>query len=136
LCSRSAGKAYQVNVRDEKDIEKMVDEIVREFNGRLDIFIATAGIPETQGTILDSEFEHYHDVVNTDLDSAFYCARSAGQHWRRQAKEGTDINGNKIDFRYGSFVATTSMSGLTANIPQLQAVYNAGKAGIVHLCTC
>src|SRR5579862_4726143 len=114
----------------------MVNEIVKEFNGRLDIFIANAGIPWTQGAMLDGEIKHYHDVVNTDLDSTFYCARAAGQHWRRQAQEGTDINGNKIDFKYGSFVATASMSGLIVNIPQLQAAYNAAKAGIIHLCTC
>ncbi|KAH0545313.1 L-xylulose reductase [Glutinoglossum americanum] len=126
--------AYRVNVRDAKHVESAINEIVKEFNGRLDIFIANAGIPWTQGPMLDGEIEHYHNVVNTDLDSTFYCARSAGLHWRRQAKEGTDIHGNKIDFKYGSFVATASMSGHIVNIPQLQAAYNAAKAGIIHLC--
>lgn len=127
-------KAYQVNVTDAKHVDDSITEIVKEFNGRLDIFIANAGIPWTQGAMLDGEIDHYHKVVATDLDSTFYCARSAGNHWRRQKKEGTDLNGNKLEgFTYGSFVATASMSGLIVNIPQLQAAYNGAKAGIIHL---
>lgn len=85
--------------------------------------------------MLDGEIDHYRKVVATDLDSTFYCAKAAGAHWRRQKKEGTDIHGNKLEgFTYGSFVATASMSGHIVNIPQLQAAYNAAKAGIIHLC--
>ena len=129
------GKAYQVNVTDVKNVTDKIDEIVKEFNGRLDIFIANAGIPWTQGAMLEGEVDHYHKVVATDLDSTFYCARACGAHWRRQKKEGTDLHGKKLEnFTYGSFVATASMSGHIVNIPQLQAAYNAAKAGIIHLC--
>lgn len=49
-------------------------------------------------------------------------------------QEGTDINGKKLEnFRTGSFIATASMSGHIVNIPQLQAAYNAAKAGVIHL---
>ena len=72
--------------------------------------------------------------MTTDLDGTFYCARAAGSHWRRQKKEGTDIKGRKLEnYSYGSFIATASMSGHVVNIPQLQAAYNAAKAGIIHL---
>ena len=111
-----------------------MDQIVHEFNGRLDIFVANAGIPWTQGPALDGAIEHYRRVVTTDLDGTFYCARAAGVHWRRQKKEGTDINGKKLEnYTYGSFIATASMSGHVVNIPQLQAAYNAAKAGVIHL---
>ncbi|MCJ1294621.1 L-xylulose reductase [Xylographa carneopallida] len=127
-------KAYQVNVTDPKHVQESIDEIVKEFNGRLDIFIANAGIPWTQGAMLDGEIDHYRKVVATDLDSTFYCARAAATHWRRQKKEGTDLNGKKLEnYTYGAFVATASMSGHIVNIPQLQAAYNAAKAGIIHL---
>lgn len=128
------GKAYQVNVTDPKHVDESITEIVKEFNGRLDIFVANAGIPWTQGAMIDGEIDHYRKVVATDLDSTFYCARSAGSHWRRQKKEGTDLNGGKLEnFSYGSFIATASMSGLIVNIPQLQAAYNGAKAGVIHL---
>jgi hypothetical protein len=80
--------------------------------------------------------DHYRKVVTTDLDGTFYSARVAGIHWRRQKKEQTTIDGKKLEppFREGSFVATASMSGHIVNIPQLQAAYNAAKAGVIHLC--
>jgi sorbose reductase len=124
-----------VNVTSFEDVELVVNEIVKEFNGRLDIFIANSGIPWTQGPALNGELDHYRKVVTTDLDGTFYCARAAGVHWRRQKMEGTTINGEKLeDFTTGSFVATASMSGHIVNIPQFQAVYNAAKAAVIHLC--
>lgn len=128
-------KAYQVNVTSYEPVEAAINEIVKEFNGRLDIFIANSGIPWTEGAMLDGSIEHYKKVVTTDLDGTFYCARAAGRHWRRQKKEGTTVDGKKLEnFNSGAFVATASMSGHIANIPQLQAAYNAAKAGVIHLC--
>lgn len=127
-------KAYQADLRDQKKAEATINEAVKDFNGRLDVFIANAGIPWTQGATVDGPIQHYLDVVQTDLDATWYCARAAAAHWRRQKEEGTDLNGNKLEnFTYGSFVATASMSGHIVNIPQLQAPYNAAKAGVRHL---
>lgn len=71
----------------------------------------------------------------TNLDSVYYCARAAGMHWRRQAKEQTTIDGKKLeDFQKGSFVATASMSGHIVNYPHIQTAYNASKAGVIHMC--
>lgn len=109
---------------------------MKEFNGRLDVFVANAGIPWKQGAMLDGEIDHYRKVVATDLDGTFFCARAAGKHFRRQVKEGTDLHGQRLEhFRYGSFIATASMSGSVVNIPQFQAAYNAAKAGVIHLST-
>ncbi|KAK3939548.1 hypothetical protein QBC46DRAFT_409073 [Diplogelasinospora grovesii] len=129
-------KAYQVDVTSYDAVQSAVDEIVKEFNGRLDIFVANSGIPWVEGPMLDGSLEHYKNVVTTNLDGTFNCARAAGLHWRRQKKEGTTIHGTKLDdsYTYGSFIATASMSGHIANIPQLQAAYNASKAGVIHLC--
>ena len=100
----------------------MIDEIVEEFNGRLDIFVANAGIPWTKGRWIDGEISDYHKVVSTDLDSVFYCAKAAGEVFRRQYETGTNLTGDKMEnYSYGSFIATASMSGHIANIPQLQA---------------
>jgi len=130
------GKAYQVNVLDAAHVEQVINDIVKEFNGRLDVFVANSGIHWTQGPMTDGELSHYRKVVATDLDGTFYCARAAGKIWRRQKKEGVDMSGNKLEnYSYGSFIATASMSGHIVNIPQLQAAYNAAKAGVIHLCT-
>jgi len=127
-------RAYQVDVTDEDQVEKAVTENVKEFNGRLDIFIANSGIPWTQGPALDGETAHYRKVIATDVDGVFFCGRAAGKVWRRQGETGTDLNGKKLEnYRYGSFVATASMSGHIVNIPQLQGAYNAAKAAVIHL---
>lgn len=129
------GKAYQVDVRSYEAVEKAVDLAVDEFNGRLDIFVANAGIPWIKGPMVDGPIEHYRDVVATDLDGTYYCAKAAAKHWRRQKIEGTDLAGRALtDYSSGSFIATASMSGLVVNVPQLQAAYNAAKAGVIHLC--
>ncbi|ERF75862.1 hypothetical protein EPUS_01228 [Endocarpon pusillum Z07020] len=121
-------KAYQVNVQDPAKVEEAIRSQVAEFNHRLDIFVANSGIPWTQGAMIDGEIDHYRKVVTTDLDGTFYCARACGAIWREQKK-------NKLDnFKSGSFIATASMSGHVVNIPQLQAAYNAAKAGVIHLC--
>lgn len=131
---RVQGRAYQVNVTVDTEVKEAIDNIVGEFNGRLDIFVANAGIPWTQGPMLDGDNGHYRKVVATDLDSTYYCAKYAGQHWRRQKREQTTVDGRPLKgFTYGSFIATASMSGHVVNIPQLQAAYNAAKAGIIQL---
>ncbi|KAI9679155.1 MAG: L-xylulose reductase [Bathelium mastoideum] len=128
-------KAYQCDVTDVEQVKKVTEQGVKDLNGRLDIFVANAGIPWTQGPAVEGQISHYHKVVATDLDGVFYSGVAAAEHWRRQSKEGTDLNGKKLEnYSYGSFVATASMSGHITNIPQLQSAYNAAKAGVSHLC--
>ncbi|KAF2156407.1 NAD(P)-binding protein [Myriangium duriaei CBS 260.36] len=128
-------EAYKSDTTDEAAVKKLVNQNVKDFNGRLDIFVANAGIPWTQGPALDGEASHYRKVVEVDLDGTFYCARAAGDVFRRQKELGTDLAGNELrNWRGGSFIATASMSGHIVNVPQLQAAYNAAKAGVIHLC--
>ncbi|BCR94780.1 putative carbonyl reductase [Aspergillus luchuensis] len=128
-------QAYKVEITKPEAVQEAVDQVVKDFNGRLDVFIANAGVPWTKGPMVDGPLDHYQNVVDVDLNGTFYCARAAATHWRRQKEEGTDINGNALNnFTYGSFVATASMSGHIVNFPQMQAAYNASKAAVIHLC--
>ena len=131
------GRAYQVNVNTLETVQEAVDTIVKEFNGRLDIFVANSGIAWEFGPMLDAEpvVDLYKKVMTPNIDGTFWCARAAGVHFRRQKREGTTIDGQKLEnFTLGSFIATASMSGHIANVPQLQAAYNASKAAVIHLC--
>ncbi|KAK3685581.1 sorbitol utilization protein SOU2 [Podospora appendiculata] len=129
-------RAYQVNVNSYEAVQAAVDSIVTEFNGRLDIFVANSGIAWEGGPMLDGPLDMYKQVVGTNIDGTFYCARAAGRHWRRQRQEGTTAtDGRPLEgYSGGSFIATASMSGHIANIPQAQAAYNASKAAVIHLC--
>jgi sorbose reductase len=129
------GRAYKLDVTAELDIEETINQIVREFNGRLDVFVANSGVPWLQGDAVDGDTSHYRKVMATNLDGVFFCARAAGKHWRRQAAEGTTTDGNNLaGFKQGSFIATASMCGHVVNIPLKQAPYNASKAAVIHLC--
>lgn len=131
----SAGEAYQVDITKAEAVESSIQQIVHEFNGRLDIFVANSGMVWDEGAAIDSSISHYRQVMSTNLDGVYYCAHAAGQHWRRQAQDKTTVTGAPLtDFKGGSFVATASMSGHIVNVPHIQAAYNTSKAGVIHLC--
>merc|ERR1712187_863399 len=50
------------------------------------------------------------EVIQTDLNGTFHCAKAVGSHFKQRGK--------------GSFVITSSMSGHIANFPQEQTSYN------------
>lgn len=126
-----------MDITKQEDVERAVSQIVAEFNGRLDVFVANSGIPWSEGPAVDSSISHYHEVLSTNLDGVYYCARAAGQHWKRQADEQTTLAGGQlVGFKGGSFIATASMSGHIVNVPHMQAAYNTSKAGVIHLCAC
>lgn len=129
------GRAYPVNVQSWEAVRDTVDEIVTEFNGRLDVFVANSGIAWEDGPFIDGPIDRMQKVLQVNIDGTFYCARAAALHWRRQKKEGTTLQGEKLEnFSYGSFIATASMSGHIANVPQAQTTYNASKAAVIHAC--
>ena len=117
-----------MNVTDEAAVRSNVDAIVKEFNNRLDVFVANSGIGWVEGSSMAGSLDHYKKVMQTNLDGVFYCARAAGVYFRKQKKDGLE------NFRGGSFIATASMSGHIVNVPQLQTAYNASKAGVIHMC--
>ncbi|KAK4138636.1 NAD(P)-binding protein [Trichocladium antarcticum] len=128
-------RAYQVDVTTYSAVEDAVNSILPEFNNRLDVFIANSGVVWDGGPMLDGPLDMYSNVVSTNVDGVYYCARAAGLHFRRQKLEGTTLDGRPLDnFTTGSFVATASMSAHIVNVPQLQAAYNASKAAVRHLC--
>ncbi|KAI0457075.1 short chain dehydrogenase [Xylaria acuta] len=128
-------KAYQVNVSTYESVKEAVDEIVRDFNGRLDVFVANSGIAWEEGAFIDGPIDTMSKVFKVNLDGTFYCAKAAALHWRRQRQEGTTVDGKPLEnYLAGSFICTASISGHIANIPQLQAVYNASKAAVIHAC--
>lgn len=94
-----------MDVRDAKEVDDAITSQIKEFNDRLDIFVANSGVPWTSGAMVSGDIQNYQNVMKVDVDGVFYCARTAGRIWREQKK-------NKLaGFTYGSFIATSSMSG-------------------------
>lgn len=110
-------KAYKCDIGDYASVEKLVADVIKEF-GKVDAFIANAGRTADSG-ILDGSVQKWNDVIQTDLNGTFHCAKAVGAHFKER---GT-----------GSLVITASMSGHIANFPQEQTSYNVAKAGCIHM---
>lgn len=110
-------KAYKCNVGDYANVEQLVKDVIKDF-GRIDVFIANAGKTADSG-ILDASVEAWNEVIQTDLNGTFHCAKAVGHHFRER--------------KTGSLIITASMSGHIANFPQEQTSYNVAKAGCIHL---
>jgi len=110
-------KAYKCDVGNYDNVAKLVSDVIKEF-GKIDAFIANAGRTADSG-ILDGTVEAWNEVIQTDLNGTFHCAKAVGHHFKEQGK--------------GSFVITASMSGHIANFPQEQTSYNVAKAGCIHM---
>jgi NAD(P)-dependent dehydrogenase (short-subunit alcohol dehydrogenase family) len=87
--------------------------------GRFDILVNNAGIARSDVPAEEMEDERWLDVLNVNLNGAFWCARAAGRHMLAQGS--------------GTIVNIGSMSGFIVNRPQGQAHYNASKAAVHHL---
>ncbi|KAF2087548.1 NADP-dependent mannitol dehydrogenase [Saccharata proteae CBS 121410] len=110
-------KAYKCNVGDWENVSSFVDQVVKDF-GKIDVFIANAGKTADNG-VLDASVDDWREVINTDLNGTYYCAKAVGHHFKER--------------KTGSFIITASMSGHIANYPQEQTSYNVAKAGCIHL---
>ena len=110
-------KAYKCDIGNWESVEKLVNDVIADF-GKVDAFIANAGRTADSG-ILDGSVKAWEDVVQTDLNGTFHCAKAVGPHFKKQG--------------YGSLVITASMSGHIVNFPQEQTSYNVAKAGCIHM---
>lgn len=114
-------KAYKVQVTDSDAVEQAIQAAEKDF-GKIDIFVANAGVPWTAGPLIDApNHDEWNKVINLDLNGAYYCAKFVGRVFKKQG--------------FGSLIFTSSMSGHIVNFPQLQAGYNAAKAAVRHLAT-
>lgn len=118
-----AAKGYAVattvlEVTDSEAVSAAADALVAR-EGRVDILINNAGIARSEIPAEAMEDERWLNVLDVNLNGAFWCARAFGRH---MLKQGT-----------GAIVNVGSMSGFIVNRPQGQSHYNASKAAVHHL---
>lgn len=116
-------KAYKCPVTDEAKVKETILQVEKDFS-KIDIFVANAGVPWSEGPLIEAEergvaTKEWEKVFNTDFQGVYYCSKVIGAIFKKQGR--------------GSLVITASMSGHVVNVPQLQACYNAAKAGVIHL---
>ena len=99
-----------------EQVEKMFADIKNEFNAPVQVLVNNAGITR-DNLIMRMKIEDWQQVINSNLNSAFYCTKVAIREMLK-AKSGRIIN-------------IASISGLIGNPGQ--ANYSASKAGIIGL---
>ncbi len=107
--------AVSVDVTQEKSVDAMVSETVRQCGG-LDILVNNAGI-NIRKPAQELSLEEWRQVLDTNLTSAFLCSRSAYPHMKR-AGAGKIINIGSMLSIFGAAFAPA---------------YGASKGGIVQL---
>jgi 3-oxoacyl-[acyl-carrier protein] reductase len=81
--------SIQSDVSNFADAEEMVNRVKSEF-GRLDILVNNVG-PFLYKTIFETTIQEWHQIMNSDLNSVFYCCKMAVPIMREQ-KSGVIIN--------------------------------------------
>ena len=111
--------AIQVDVSDERSVQAMVDQAVQRCS-RLDILINNAGI-NIRKPVDKATLDEWRSVLDTNLTSAFLCARAAYTHLKRSKDASA---GGKV-INIGSM---TSIFGAS-----FAPAYSASKGGVVQL---
>lgn len=96
-----------------ENCEKIVDEILGISSG-IDVLVNNAGITK-DNLILRMKPEDFSDVIETNLNSAFYLSKL--------------ISKTMLKKKYGRIINISSISGLRGNAGQTN--YSAAKAGMI-----
>jgi 3-oxoacyl-(acyl-carrier-protein) reductase len=105
--------AVRAGVGHPDDVTAMVERTLAEF-GQIDILVNNAGVNRDR-TLRRMTVEEWQEVINTDLNSAFYCTSAVVPHM--------------IERTYGRIINMSSIIGQMGNVGQ--ANYAAAKAGLI-----
>jgi NAD(P)-dependent dehydrogenase (short-subunit alcohol dehydrogenase family) len=107
------------NVQSREQCDALIEQTVAHF-GRLDVMMNNAGIGDRRGggRIVDIEDADWHDSIEVNLYSAFYCSRAAIRQFLKQGPGGVIVN----------VASGTALRSYPASIS-----YAAAKAGVISL---
>ncbi len=92
------GLALKVNVSVERDVQRMVEETLKEF-GQIDILVNNAGIGTT-GLIIDHSVEDWEKSMSVNLKGTFLCSRAVAKEMIPR-KRGRIVNVASIGGKEG-----------------------------------
>jgi NAD(P)-dependent dehydrogenase (short-subunit alcohol dehydrogenase family) len=116
--ARTGGEAFVLDVTEPKQVEMVIDEIVRR-HGKLDIIVNNAGVNTLAHRVPIDQFpqEEWDRILKVDLDGVFLVSRAAARVMKPR--------------RSGRIINIASIAGL---VPlRLQCAFVAAKAGVVNL---
>jgi 3-oxoacyl-[acyl-carrier protein] reductase len=104
----------QVDITDEKEVERAVSEVVKKF-GRIDILVNNAGISRHM-PIEEMTLDIWDAVIKTNLTGVFLCSKAVTPIMKKQGR--------------GKIISISSLGGRTGR-PGVAVNYAASKAGVV-----
>ncbi|MFJ3149184.1 SDR family oxidoreductase [Pseudomonas hunanensis] len=93
LAAGGEALAVPTDVRDEQSVAQLFATI-EEVHGRLDVIFNNAGINAPAVPVDELPLEHWRNVMATNVDGVFLCARAAFGLMRRQQPQGGRIINN------------------------------------------
>lgn len=118
------GLFVQCDVSDLDALDNIIDRTVERF-GRLDIYVANAGINDAAKThFLDITPEQYDRIMDVNLRGMFFGGQKAAQQMIRQGEGGVIINMSSVNAYLAldsQFVYTVSKGGIQ-QLTKVQAV--------------
>jgi 3-oxoacyl-[acyl-carrier protein] reductase len=109
--------AARMDATDSHDVERVIPALAQALGGRIDILINNAGHLVGRLPVHTMSDEHWHQVLDVNLSSAFYCTRAALPYM--QSGWGRIINMSSLAGRNGGGQGTVA--------------YAAAKAGVLGL---
>ena len=106
-------KAVQGDVSSYEDCERMVDEIIKEYE-KIDVLVNNAGITK-DNLLMRMKKEDFEDVINVNLTGTFNVTKNVVPYMMKK--------------RAGRIINISSVVGVSGNAGQ--ANYAASKAGII-----
>ncbi len=109
----SDASAFQFDVSNKDAADAGISEIFEKY-GRIDVLVNNAGITR-DGLFMRMSAENWLDVINTNLNSAYYVTQPVSKIMIKQ--------------RQGAIINMSSIGGVLGNAGQ--ANYSAAKAGLI-----
>jgi 3-oxoacyl-[acyl-carrier protein] reductase len=81
--------SIQCDVSNFADVGEMVKRVINEF-GKIDILVNNVG-PFLYKSIYDTTIQEWHQIINSNLNSTFYCCKAVVPIMRKQ-KSGNIVN--------------------------------------------
>ena len=115
LATEIFGKAYKADVKNYNEVNKMIDEVIKDF-GKIDVLVNNCGIAQ-QKLFTDITEDDWDLMLDTNLKGVFIATKS--------------VLPNMIKNQKGSIINISSMWGQVG--ASCEVHYSASKAGIIGL---
>ena len=116
LSKETGALAVRCDVSNPRAVESAMEVVNDYMDGEIDVIICNAGISDF-GLVTDIGYKRWNEVINTNLNGAYYCIEKA-------------LPG-MISAKKGSIIIVSSMWGQVG--ASCEVAYSASKAGLIGL---